>query len=276
MGLFENWFKKNADQKRTPPQQGTDGDIGKISDAHLNMALKFFNEEKYKQAFDLFKLVAENTGDTLAQYNLGILYARGLGIQQDHVEAAYWFNLAAQKGEEGAEKMTSKSLLDYANTVLRPKTPKEIYDCLLAFAQRVYHPGNQGASAQKDLQQLGFYYFNMKNDYAMSAKLFRAGAEYGNDGLCQNYLAVSYNAGAGVEQNDLAALYWFDRACDQGIAPARTDRDGILSAYITNLGKQETACQLRLLADWCATGATEAVPRDDAKAEYWMQMSSTL
>ena len=68
-----------------------------------------------------------------------------------------------------------------------------------------------------------------ENDAA--AKVFRAAAEFGNDGYAQYYLAVLYNAGSGVEQDDLAALYWLDRAADNGIEEAIADRDGMLDAW---------------------------------------------
>lgn len=44
---------------------------------------------------------------------------------------------------------------------------------------------------------------------------------------------------AGPKQNDLASLYWFDKAVDNGAADlAQKDRDGILNAYRTNLSPQ--------------------------------------
>jgi len=61
-----------------------------------------------------------------------------------------------------------------------------------------------------------------------AAKLFRTAAEYYNHGASQNYLAVLYNAGAGLEQDDLAALYWFDRAADNGVEVWQTARERIL------------------------------------------------
>lgn len=269
MGLFKR--NKDAKKQSTPVSETT-----AISEVHMNMALGFYEEKNYGSAFDLFKLVAENTDNSKAQYNLGSLYAQGLGTEQDFIEAAYWFNRACKNGEEGADKLTTKCLLDYANAVLRTKTPKEVYEKLSAFAKRVYNTENYSVVVCKNLLELGTYYFNSKKDYAMAAKLFRAGAEYENDGWCQNYLAVLYNAGAGVEKNDLASLYWFDRASEQGIAAAKTDRDGMLDAYVNNLGKQETAEQLRLLAGWCATGIDDTVPIDKNKANYWTEISRSL
>lgn len=270
------FFKKNKETKKSNQQSSSASKINAVTEVHMSMALSFLEEKNYGSAFDLFKLVAENTDNSKAQYNLGSMYAQGLGTEQDFVEAAYWFNKAYKKGEEGANKLTMKCLLDYANIVLRSETEKGIYEKLSAFAKRVYNAENYRTIVRKNLLELSLYYFNNKKDYAMAAKLFRAGAEYENDAMCQNYLAVLYNAGAGVEKNDLASLYWFDKASEQGVAAAKNDRDGMFNAYINNLGKQETAEQLRMLVDWCTTGIDESVPLDEIKANYWRDIVATL
>ena len=247
------FFRKNRETKKLNQQSTPVSGVTAISEIHMSMALGFYEEKNYGEAFELFKVVAENTGNSKAQYNLASMYAQGLGIEQNYVEAAYWFNKAYKNGEEGANKLTTKCLLDYANTVLKSDSAKEVYEKLSVFVKRVYNTENYSSIVRKNLLELGTYYFNSKKDYTMAAKLFRAGAEYENDALCQNYLAVLYNAGAGVEKNDLASLYWFDKASEQGVEAAQNDRDGMLNAYVKNLGKQETTEQLRLLVDWCST-----------------------
>ena len=42
-------------------------------------------------------------GDAEAQYNLGIMYAQGLGVPQDDAEAVRWYRLAAAQGNAGAQ-----------------------------------------------------------------------------------------------------------------------------------------------------------------------------
>lgn len=51
-----------------------------------------------------FRRAAEQ-GLAVAQYNLGVMYGRGLGVPQDDVQAHMWFNLAAARGNETAEKL---------------------------------------------------------------------------------------------------------------------------------------------------------------------------
>ena len=43
-------------------------------------------------------LVLADQGDAFAQYDLGLIYATGLGAPEDDVEAVRWFRLAAEQG----------------------------------------------------------------------------------------------------------------------------------------------------------------------------------
>ena len=42
-------------------------------------------------------------GDVTAQYNLGVHYSNGDGVQQDDAEAARWYRLAAEQGDADAQ-----------------------------------------------------------------------------------------------------------------------------------------------------------------------------
>ena len=110
-----------------------------------------------------------------------------------------------------------------------------------------------------------------KEEYAKAAKVFRAAAEYGNDGYSQYYLAVLYDAGAGVQKNGLAALYWLDCAVDNGAADmALADRDGLLNACRQGLSAPEFRKMMSMLSDWCELGSPD-VPANPAKAVYWRE-----
>ena len=59
-------------------------------------------------AINLFRLAAEQ-GFARAQYNLGVLYDEGLGIPKDHQEALKWFQLSAEQGLAQAQKEMAKN-----------------------------------------------------------------------------------------------------------------------------------------------------------------------
>jgi len=45
---------------------------------------------------------AADKGDGLAQFSMGFIYERGLGLPQDYARAYMWFSLAATQGTKGA------------------------------------------------------------------------------------------------------------------------------------------------------------------------------
>lgn len=56
----------------------------------------------FRLAAGLFYPLAEK-GDARAQYNLGLLYASGLGVAHDYQAALKWHRLAAKQGHAGAQ-----------------------------------------------------------------------------------------------------------------------------------------------------------------------------
>ena len=56
----------------------------------------------YKTALKEWRLLAEQ-GDPDAQYYLGRMYDRRIGVPQDYAEAIKWYRLAAMQGDAGAQ-----------------------------------------------------------------------------------------------------------------------------------------------------------------------------
>ena len=50
----------------------------------------------------VFRTKAEQ-GQAVAQFNLGVMYAKGNGVPKDLVQAHMWFNLSGAKGTEEAK-----------------------------------------------------------------------------------------------------------------------------------------------------------------------------
>ena len=74
-------------------------------------------------AAEWFRKAAEQ-GDASAQFNLGVLYANGTGLQQDAVQAYKWLSLAvaAVSGGEAARYAGAR------DTVRTALTPEQIAD----------------------------------------------------------------------------------------------------------------------------------------------------
>ena len=71
----------------------------------------------YVTALQEWRPFAEQ-GNAQAQHNLGFLYDNGLGVLQDHAEAAKWYRLAAEQGVAQAHKAVG-ILYEYGAGVLQ-------------------------------------------------------------------------------------------------------------------------------------------------------------
>ncbi len=58
--------------------------------------------QDYARAVEWYRKAAEQ-GHTIAQSNLGFMYAIGLGVLQDYAEAVKWFRKAAEQGHAKAQ-----------------------------------------------------------------------------------------------------------------------------------------------------------------------------
>ena len=61
------------------------------------------------EAVKWYRLAAEQ-GIAKAQLNLGTMYYEGQGVPQDHVQAHMWFNLAAAQGDDDARKYRDRTV----------------------------------------------------------------------------------------------------------------------------------------------------------------------
>lgn len=239
----------------------------------LMMADLAVDKGDYGQAVNIYKSILLQEPNETAQFNLGNLYAQGKGVEQDYLEGAYWFRQAELGGNEHAGKLCLKCSMDFVHQSFDTKTPERLYADMTRFVKYVYpEKTEENLEVCRRLYAIAGNHFN-KGEYVVAAKLFRATAEFGKDGYSQNYLAVLYNTGNGLEQNDLAALYWFDKATDNGAADlALRDRDGILNAYRTNLSTVEFYETMMMLSGWCSIGNCD-VPKDAAKAAFWREVA---
>ena len=65
-------------------------------------AVDAYSREDYKTAYKLMLPLAEQ-GVAKAQYNLGLMYGKGKGVNRDYKEAVRWYFRAAEKGYSKAQ-----------------------------------------------------------------------------------------------------------------------------------------------------------------------------
>lgn len=266
---------RSAADSPKEPQKGSQLSSKDVIDAMHNMADIAMDDDDYERAAQVYKNILELGPDATAQYNLGSFYAQGKGVRQDFMEGAYWFHQAELGGDEQAGKLCTKCSIDFIRQNLEQNSPEQLYMDMERFVKYVY-PDTKDVNQEvcRKLYALAQNHFS-RQEYDKAAKLFRAAAQYGSDGYSQNYLAVLYNAGAGLPKNDLASLYWFDKAVDQGAADvAQKDRDGMLNAYKTNFSATDFYEEMMRLSGWCSTGNAD-VPKDAVKAAYWREVGES-
>ncbi len=78
-------------------QQANEGNL----EAQFELGLLYFNgqgvEQDYTQAAHWYRQAAEQ-GHAEGQYNLGVHYDTGQGVEQDYRQAAHWYRQAAEQG----------------------------------------------------------------------------------------------------------------------------------------------------------------------------------
>ena len=79
------------------------GSAGMGWGADFQKGLDAVQRGDYTTALREWKPLAEQ-GVAFAQYNLGVMYAKGQGVIQDYVRAHMWWNLAASSGNKNAGK----------------------------------------------------------------------------------------------------------------------------------------------------------------------------
>jgi len=65
-------------------------------------AMDLYNQGKFGEARSAFEQLAQS-GNTEAKIYLGVMYAKGQGVPQDHVEAQKWFILAGDSGKKNRQ-----------------------------------------------------------------------------------------------------------------------------------------------------------------------------
>jgi uncharacterized protein len=179
-------------------------------------------------------------GDVRAMNNIGLLWARGVGVPEPNfTEALHWWKEAARRGY--AVSMNNIGLL-YANGNGVVQDYKEA----LKWWQMAAERGNAWA-----MNSIGDLYENghgVEQSYTEALDWYGKAAHAG-DGLAMYNMGALYENGRGVERNYKSAHDWYGRAADKGIGSA-----------MHNLGK--------LLAEG------RGFPADPAEAHAWLSVAA--
>jgi len=180
------------------------------SRADMDAAMDAFDRGDLKTAFKEFLAEAE-AGNAVAQFNVALMYAEGLGVKQDYSEAAVWYRNAAEQGNADAQYELGE-LLYWGDGV-----PIDL-KASAYWAERAAEQGQ--AEAQLMLGDLYYSGEGVPLDLEMSAHWTRLAAEQGLADA-QYAMGLIYLSGEGVDADDAEALRWMTLAANQGHAAAR-------------------------------------------------------
>ena len=196
------------------------------------------SEEKFKET----KVKAEQ-GDVDAQYDLGGMYAYGIGTQMNWVYALMWLNTAKSNGHK--DIAGGRELLLNAMTAKQIAAAEELASVFIGVEQTdkglvAYRNGDyekaltewmllakQGnASAQNWLGYMHENGIGIPQDYKTAIKWQTLAAEQGHE-YAQFTLGVMYEYGYGVSPDNKVAEKWYTLAAEQGHGGAQERLDVI-------------------------------------------------
>ncbi|HUB47746.1 MAG TPA: caspase family protein [Acetobacteraceae bacterium] len=178
-------------------------------------------------------------GKSDAQIDLGLAYAKGLGVARDYAAARQWFERAANQGAGKGQYYLGAM---YERGLGGPRS----YATALQWYQRAADQGYAPAEVA-----LGRFYgrgLGVARDIKARTAWYRRAALHNNP-LGEWALGNFYQAGDGVPKDMAQARTWFERAAAQGFVPAQA-RLGLI--YLHGIG----------------------VPRDEATALYWFRKAA--
>ncbi len=189
---------------------------------------------------ELFEEHMENAqgGDADAQYEVGIMYLKGQGVEQNREKAISWLNASAKSGNAKAVsklRRMKEQQERFKQDLQQAKAgdAKAQYDIAMMYlkGRGVEQDGGKArtwlskAADQKDekaITRLGILNYKGEageKDYAEALKLFKKVKD--ESVLAQYYLGDMYAEGKGVSKDYEKAIVWYKKAAKGGFDRAR-------------------------------------------------------
>lgn len=189
-----------------------------IDDQYFTYFLLFFafDHDEYHVIFDvLFDVLFENvklaakTGDSMAQYNLGQMYYRGISTKKNIQKAIKWITKSAdQNNKYGLINLAR--FYEYGDGVLldidKATQLLEQASCQ-NFSKAQFYLGR-------------IYMYKDPPDYKLAFKYYQQAANQ-NHSSAQYFIAVFYKTGKCVAQDYKKAVHWLTLAASQGLNSAK-------------------------------------------------------
>ena len=177
----------------------------------------------YKKLYKLEESIkwfrkAANQGSANAQFNLGMIYANGLGVEKDEQKAVELFRKAAEQRDANAQ-CNLGWMYQYGQGVIQDYRK----------AARWYRKAAKQGLARAQNRLGDMYYLGRgvaKNDQEAGSWYHKAAAQ--GFVRAQYNLGVMHQLGHGVEQDDQESARWYREAAEQGHKHAEVVLKGLL------------------------------------------------
>lgn len=140
-------------------------------------AMSHYDNQNYNQAFSIFKRLAEQ-GNASAQYNLGVMYEKGLGVKQDDAQAVWWYQKSAEQGYADAQ-------FNLGNMYYNGQGIRQSHANAMTWWKKAYAQGHAKAT-----YNIGILYDNgdgVHQNKSTAKKWYGKACDLGHQGGCNEY-----------------------------------------------------------------------------------------
>jgi len=210
-------------------------------------------------------------GNRVSQFEKGLAYQEGSEGEKDLIKALHWYEASATQTNHIVEPnqtiidiadrynvmiLDMNALNQYKVSVDELKTGEKII--IPGYAKAMYHAGALHESGKGGIKQ----------DYAMAAKWYHAGAEAG-DALAQFSYAYALEKGQGTEMDVKKAAHWYRLSAEKGIGSAQQN---LAQLYFQGMGVDKDLSEAyrwyslaKKYLEYDAAGAGENVEQEKAQ-----------
>jgi hypothetical protein len=188
--------------------------------ADFTQAVESYTKGNYIQAFNIFYTLAKED-DEKAQYNVGLMYAQGLGVQKDMSKAVKWYEKSATQGNAFAQY----NLAQYYH--YQGSTDTHAYAKAKYWYEKCVK--NEVKESYNNLGALYLEGLGVPKDEVKAFELFKQGADK-LDASASINVALLYAWGKHVSHDKMKAYDYLKTALKQGRIEAE--------AYLDTLCKE--------------------------------------
>ena len=191
-------------------------------------AYEAFLNGRYEDAIAIWLPLA-NGGDPSAQFNIGVMYANGLGVDRDMGRAMEWWSRAAKQLHVRAAHNLALAMLSG-----EPRVNGELAEPDYPGVLRYLKIGSDAGypNSEYTLAKLYEEGVGVEKDPRRAAELFLSASIKGF-AKAQYNLGKVYRDGAGMPKSEALSFFWFTEAAERGHARAQ---DKMADRYLAGRG----------------------------------------